>query len=68
MVALYRDPKGDSIFDKPNAAINGITYRNNNVLNTSDDSLDKDEIIETLRRRITELESVLSSQNNAPGS
>ena len=67
MVAIYRDPQGDSIFDKADAATMNTTYSNNNVLNMSHDSVDKDEIIETLRRRITELESA-SSQNKAPGS
>ena len=67
MVAIYRDPQGDSIFDKADAATMSTTYSNNNVLNMSHDSVDKDEIIENLRRRITELESA-SSQNKAPGS
>ena len=67
MVAIYRDPQGDSIFHKADAATMNTTYSNNNVLNMSHDSVDKDEIIENLRRRITELESA-SSQNKAPGS
>ena len=67
MVAIYRDPKGDSIFDKADAATTSATYTNYNIVNMKDDSVDKDETIETLRRRITQLESMLSSQNQAPG-
>ena len=67
MVALYSDPQGDSIFDRSAAATISTTHSNNNVLNMSDDSVDKDETLESLRRRITELESA-SSQNKAPGS
>ena len=67
MVVIYRDPQGDSIFDRADAATMSTTYSNNNVLNMNDDSVDKDETIENLRRRITELESGLS-QDKAPGS
>ena len=61
MVAIYRDPQGDNIFDRANAATMSTTH--SNILN--DDSVDKDETIENLRRRITQLESALS-QNKAP--
>ena len=66
MVAIYCDPQGDSIFDKADAATTSATYTNNNIVNMSYDSVDKDKTIETLRRRITQLESMLS-QNQAPG-
>ena len=66
MVAIYRDPQGDSIFDRSAAATTSTTYSKNNVVN-SDDSVDKDETLESLRRRITELESA-SSQSKVPGS
>ena len=66
MVAIYCDPQGDSIFDKADAATTSATYTNYNIVNMSDDSVDKDKTIETLRRRITQLESMLS-QNQAPG-
>ena len=54
MVALRKDPQGDSIFDKADAAIS-TTHSNL----TSDDSVDKDKTIENLRRRIAQLESTL---------
>ena len=63
MVALYSDPQGNTVFDKADAATISTTH--NNVVNMSDDSVDKDKTIENLRRRITELESALS-QNQAP--
>ena len=65
MVALYRDPQGDSIFDRADAATVSTIHSNNKILNMSDDSVDKDKTIENLRRRITQLESALS-QNQAP--
>ena len=66
MVAIYRDPQGDSIFDKADAATTSATYTNYDIVNMKDDSVDKDKTIETLRRRITQLESMLS-QNQTPG-
>ena len=63
MVAIYRDPQGDSIFEKADAATISTTH--NKILNMSDDSVDKDKTIENLRKRITQLESALS-QNQAP--
>ena len=66
MVAIYRDPQGDRIFDKADAATTSTTYTNYDIVNMKDDSVDKDKTIETLRRRITQLESMLS-QNQAPG-
>ena len=66
MVAIYCDPQGDSIFDKADAATTSATYTNYNIVNMSYDSVDKDKTIETLRRRITQLESMLS-QNQVPG-
>ena len=65
MVAIYRDPQGDSIFDKADAATMSTIYTNYNIVNMSDDSVDKDKTIENLRKRITQLESALS-QNQAP--
>ena len=65
MVALYRDPQGDSIFDRADAATMSTIHSNNKVLNMNDDLVDKDKTIENLRRRITQLESALS-QNKAP--
>ena len=65
MVAIYSDPQGNRVFDKADAATTSTTYSNHKILNTSHDPLDKDETIEKLRRRITELESALS-QNKAP--
>ena len=62
MVAIYRDPQGDSIFEKADAATISTTHK---ILNMSDDSVDKDKTIENLRKRITQLESALS-QNQAP--
>ena len=59
MVALYKDPQGNSNFDKADAADSGNTHHNN-VLNINDDSLDKETIVH-LRKRIKELESALSS-------
>ena len=52
MVALYRDPQGDNIFDRADAATMSTIHSNNKILNMSDDSLDKDKTIENLRRRI----------------
>ena len=66
MVAIYSDPQGDSVFDRADAATTSATYSSNDVLN-SDDSLDKDKTIESLKRRIAQLEST-SVQNKAPGS
>ena len=66
MVALYSDPQGDSVFDRADAATTSTIYSSNDVLN-SDDSLDKDKTIESLKRRIAQLEST-SVQNKAPGS
>ena len=65
MVALYSDPQGNTVFDKADASTMSTTYTNYDVVNISDDSVDKDKTIENLRRRITELESALS-QNQAP--
>ena len=53
MVALYKDPQGSSIFDN-----------HNNVLNISDDSLDKETMVH-LRKRIKELESALSESKSS---
>ena len=64
MVALYSDPQGDSVFEKADAATTSAT-QHSNILNMSDDSVDKDKTIENLRKRITQLESALS-QNQAP--
>ena len=64
MVALYSDPQGDSVFEKADAATTSTT-QHSNILNMSDDSVDKDKTIENLRKRITQLESALS-QNQAP--
>ena len=58
MVALYKDPQGDSIFDRADAAVRGSTHHNN-VLDMSNDSLDKETIVH-LRKRIKELETALS--------
>ena len=66
MVAIYCDPQGDSIFDKADAATMSTTYTNYNIVDMKDDSVDKDKTIETLRRRIAQLESMLS-QNQVPG-
>ena len=67
MVALYKDPQGDSIFDKHNdkadAAVSGNTHHTN-ILNISDDSLDKETIVH-LRKRIKELESALSQSKSS---
>ena len=59
-MALYSDPKGDSVFDRADAAI----YTNYDVVNMSDGSVDKDKTIENLRRRITQLESALSQNQD----
>lgn len=67
MVALYCDPQGDSVFDRADAATTSATYVSNNDVLNSDDSLDKDKTIESLKRRIAQLEST-SAQNKAPGS
>ena len=64
MVELYSDPKGDSVFEKADAATTSAT-QHSKILNMSDDSVDKDKTIENLRRRIAQLESALS-QNQAP--
>jgi len=58
MVALYKDPQGDCIFEKADAAVSGSTHHNN-LLNMSDNSLDKETIVH-LRKRIKELETALS--------
>ena len=68
MVALYKDPQGSSIFDKHNdksdaAVVSGNTHHNN-ILNISDDSLDKETIVQ-LRKRIKELESALSQSKSS---
>ena len=63
MVALYKDPQGSSIFDKADAAVSGNTHHNN-ILNISDDSLDKETIVH-LRKRIKELESALSQSKSS---
>ena len=60
MVALYSDPQGNRVFDKSDAAITITTH--SSIIN--DDSVGKDETIENLRMRITQLESALS-QNQA---
>ena len=65
MVAIYRDPQGDSIFDKADAATMSTIYTDYNIVNMSHDSVDKDKTIENLRKRITQLEYALS-QNQAP--
>ena len=63
MVALYKDPQGDSIFDRADAAVSGSTHHNN-VLNMSNDSLDKETIVH-LRKRIKELETALSQSKSS---
>ena len=63
MVALYKDPQGSSIFDRADAAVSGNTH-NNNVLNMSNDSLDKETIVH-LRKRIKELETALSQSKSS---
>ena len=64
MVALYSDPQGDSVFDRADAATSNTTYTNYDVVNMSDGSVDKDKTIENLRRRITQLESALSQNQD----
>ena len=64
MVELYRDPKGDNVFEKADAATTSAAQYSK-ILNMSDGSVDKDKTIENLRKRITQLESALS-QNQAP--
>ena len=63
MVALYKDPQGSSIFDRADAAVGGNTH-NNNILNMSNDSLDKETIVH-LRKRIKELETALSQNKSS---
>jgi len=55
MVSLYKDPHGNNIFDKANAAVVGCSTLSN------EDSLR--ETINSLRRRITELESAMSQKD-----
>ena len=64
MVALYKDPQGNSIFDRADAAVAGVIHSNSNLLNMSDDSLDKETIVH-LRKRIKELESALSQSKSS---
>ena len=59
-----QDPQGHSIFDRADAAVAGAIYSNSNILNISDDSLDKETIVH-LRKRIKELESALSQSKSS---
>ena len=54
MVSLYNDPQGNNIFDKADAA---VARCSTNSTPDNEDSLK--ETIDSLRRRITELESEL---------
>ena len=63
MVALYKDPQGSSIFERADVAVGGNTHHNN-VLNVSDNSLDKETIVH-LRKRIKELETELSQSKSS---
>ena len=60
MVALYKDPQGNTIFDRADAAV----ASHSNILNMSNDSLDKETIVH-LRKRIKELESALSQSKSS---
>ena len=63
MVALYKDPQGNSIFERADAAVAGA-IQSNSILNMSNDSLDKETIVH-LRKRIKELESALSESKSS---
>ena len=66
MVALYKDPEGNNIFDRADVAVAGALHSNSNIalLNMSDDSHDKETIVH-LRKRIKELESALSQSKSS---
>ena len=64
MVALYKDPQGKNIFERADVAVAGALHSNSNVLNISDDSVDKETIVH-LRKRIKELESALSQSKSS---
>ena len=46
LVAIYRDPLGDSIFNRADAATISTIHSNSKILNMSDDSVGKDKTIE----------------------
>ena len=62
MVGLYNDPKGNTIFDKADAAVTRGSI-NNSLDNICEDTLGRNrKTIESLRKRILELESALSQK------